>query len=669
MGPSDVARYTLPPSYAGYNRPFSPSNPYGYLSEEVFSRLGYSAAKRLETLSNRRESIDPSYHSRKEAERNAAYAKAHPKSWLSRAASSAASLGGDVLSTAGKYAGSVPGIGTAVGAAANAVSAVAQGKSLTEIGKAAARGAIPGGPLVQAAASAALNVAEAGVRGKKLARAARDEVVNAAVSLAPPIVQGTLRDTVRAGLSGQNIASAAQAAVVAEALNQVPDPTARELLKKVAQGHTDPASLLAAAPGHLLGAVVANSPAGALASSIHSTAQTLTQKAEAMRPNFGLPLPQRAPEMRSAARVPFGTPRPLLPQTRPSVLRRGVPYQAMSDRARAFLRLIPGMPNTGDLQSDGTWLVKAGDTGSKIAKALTGDANRWTELKAVNPKIMSRPTADIKKYGFPIYVNDRVYLPSSWVQAKPAPAPTPTAVPQAPIPTAPAGDLAAMAAVRMQLVAWAATDGKDKAGATDYGGIGDMTAATWTSRDVFQAASFEQWWNKSGFSPMPVDGAFTAQLANNLRTWTEKKAQVVVPQPSPVPTPPVIVPQPSTPPAAPTSAPSAAPAPPAPTPQQVITNQLPALISQLPQAITNLPAVLNPPATAPAAPPPAPVEPAPVATNYPPTASTPTPAPKPPMSPQTKGLIMTAAGVLGTIIGPGISRAMFGSSNAPPMPI
>lgn len=55
-----------------------------------------------------------------------------------------------------------------------------------------------------------------------------------------------------------------------------------------------------------------------------------------------------------------------------------------------------------------TYIVKAGDTGSSIAKAYTGNANRWPELVTVNPG-----TKDAK-YGFKAYPGQRINIPASW---------------------------------------------------------------------------------------------------------------------------------------------------------------------------------------------------------------------------------------------------------------
>lgn len=55
-----------------------------------------------------------------------------------------------------------------------------------------------------------------------------------------------------------------------------------------------------------------------------------------------------------------------------------------------------------------TYVVKAGDTGSSIAKAFTGNPNRWPELVTVNPGSKDA------KYGFKASVDSRINLPASW---------------------------------------------------------------------------------------------------------------------------------------------------------------------------------------------------------------------------------------------------------------
>ena len=472
-----------------------------------------------------------------------------------------------VLAAVGKYAGSVPGLGTVVGAGANAFSAALSGKSLAQIASATAMGAIPGGPLVQNAVRAAGNIAVAGVKGQNIARAARDEVIKAAVGLAPPAVQGVLDGTVRAALSGGNVLSAAQRSVVASALNQIPNDQARQMLAGVVKGQTSPEQILSAASGQQLGAIISQNPGGQLAR-LMSAAQP-SPGASAMFNNFRLnPSPAIA---RPVAVRGLGASRPSFTSHSVTVNRPGVQHRALSDRAKYFVATRTGR-EVGGLVADGTWKVTAGDTGSKIALALTGNANRWTELKTVNPKIMSRPAADIQKYGFPIYVGDTVHLPATWVKVTPSPVPS---VANNPV-VAPLGDIAAMGAARLQLVAWQQTDGANQAGSQDYGTPSDLASPAWSSRDKLQAAAFGQWWNHQGLSPMSTSGELTQELAGNLAKWTEATAKKTIPS-APAPSA-----QPTTP-TTPSPAAQQQPSVPSPSPAAAAPN-----IANFPQALAIL---------------------------------------------------------------------------------
>lgn len=168
----------------------------------------------------------------------------------------------------------VPGVGTLASMGLGAMSGVLQGKSLTEIGKMVATGAIPGGPLVVALATTAANVAIAGVQGKNLVNAARTELVNAAVSQVPvPQAQAILRDAANAALSGQNVLKSAKASLINQALNQIPDPSARELARAALSG-AKPADIINKASPKMLTQVAAqpNAKTGTLLAAVVASA-------------------------------------------------------------------------------------------------------------------------------------------------------------------------------------------------------------------------------------------------------------------------------------------------------------------------------------------------------------------------------------------------------------
>ncbi len=78
----------------------------------------------------------------------------------------------------------------------------------------------------------------------------------------------------------------------------------------------------------------------------------------------------------------------------------------------AAVVLATSTPTAATPTKPTTYTVKSGDTGSAIAKAFTGDGNRWRELKAANPTIAARP--DPKNVGLVLRIGDVLTLPASW---------------------------------------------------------------------------------------------------------------------------------------------------------------------------------------------------------------------------------------------------------------
>lgn len=176
------------------------------------------------------------------------------------------------LKLIGQYGANVPGIGTGVGALASGANAALSGQSLTSIAKATAIGAIPGGPLAQAAASAAVNLTQAGIEGHNLVKSAAGELINAAASMAPPQTQNLIRQTATAAIAGNNVLTAAQHAAIQTAIDQVGDPSARAILAHLATGKATPASLIHTAGGQFTARVVGSAPAGAVSKMLNSAA-------------------------------------------------------------------------------------------------------------------------------------------------------------------------------------------------------------------------------------------------------------------------------------------------------------------------------------------------------------------------------------------------------------
>lgn len=423
----------------------------------------------------------------------------------------------------------VPGAGTALASGLSAANALSQGKSLTNIAKEAAIGAVPGGQLARAAINAGASIAQGGNVLKSVAR----EGISYARSQVPggELVQRGL-NVVESAARGQNIAKAVAREGVSYASKAVGSQVSQ---------------LTKALPMPIL-----------------------------RRPSFGL-VPSISPENIGRVRSVVGVNRPNM---RPVVsgafgmLRKTAAFRPLAQNTRQMLlSVVPHMRGeTAGLSASGAqWIVEKtvpATSGSSIAKALTGNPNRWTELRSINPKVMGRGADLVKKYGFPIYVGDVINLPASWIQvtAKP-PAQTTPAQPSAATPppvSMPAGNLAAQSQARVVLAAWGKSDGLKEALVTDYGAAPELGAKSWTARDVLQANSFANWWRRMGGPPAVADGNWSDELAVALNTWAQQKASqvtnsamaaggVVIPQlPTIINTPPA---SPSTP--APTPTPAA----------------------------------------------------------------------------------------------------------------
>jgi nucleoid-associated protein YgaU len=421
---------------------------------------------------------------------------------MGRAAKSAASTLGRQAVMAGKVASYVPGVGTAVGAGLKVYGNVLQGQNVATAAFDAAKNA---SPYVQMAATG-LNAARDIASGKNVLRSVADRGMNLALANVPGGEYGRAAAQIAlAGARGQNVLRAAGNQVLSVASRAVPLPVSRETIQSLASARQQ------------LGATMNVLRPGVLRPNLSNFG---AQVVRATRPNFG----------RAATLF-------------------GVGHTAMSPMSRAFLRQHGGRfaREVSGLTTDGKWLVQKGDTGSSIAKALTGNANRWTELKAVNPTIMKARAAQVAKYGFPIYVGDLINLPAGWVKPTVAPtitpAPTqvttPTVAPSVVVPTvevrpiptviAPTADLAAMGAARATLLVWAKSDGANMAGVTDYGTLADASSPSWTARDALQAASFEAYLKGQGRWAGVTDGQWSQALADELRLWAERKAAQVVP--------------------------------------------------------------------------------------------------------------------------------------------
>ncbi len=81
------------------------------------------------------------------------------------------------------------------------------------------------------------------------------------------------------------------------------------------------------------------------------------------------------------------------------------------------------------------------------------------------------------------------------------------------------------------LVAWAKSDGMNEPGFPDYGVRPEDMSTTFGPRDMFVAASFERWMNRTQGANLLTDGSLTPELVNALRVWAEKRAATAMPSP------------------------------------------------------------------------------------------------------------------------------------------
>jgi hypothetical protein len=368
----------------------------------------------------------------------------------------------------------VPGLGSGVASAISASGALAGGKNWAQAAKAAAIGALPGGAAAYQAAMLAKDVAS----GKNLLKSLTKNAVRYGLEQAgvPAQYRGVVVDIA----SGKNVSKALQA----EALKAV----GAEKLASAIHMTTELARTVAA-PARIGAKIIG-------ANSVSSLARTV-------RPAAG-----------------FG----------------GVTRRAVSPLVRRTLHRATGR-DVGALDSAGTvWVVQPGDTGSKIAKACTGNANRWPELKASNPTWKKGWTqAQIATYGFPVRNGQRLTLPASWVKTTPvavAPPSTSPGVAVAPsVPPVSVEDTRAKSEARVALSFWAQTDGGKVGSDITYGvTVADLAGAlsgTWSARDTAQAKLFEGWGAMNGYPTGASDGAWSQSLYDALSKWAVAKTAAV----------------------------------------------------------------------------------------------------------------------------------------------
>lgn len=297
----------------------------------------------------------------------------------------------------------------------------------------------------------------------------------------------------------------------------------------------------------------------------------------------------------------FGTSQQVVLQALKKVsTERLLPWRSLSPAAARFVKkwhpnaplnaLTHGTGDTAGLDETGTkYIVEKGDFPFKIAQKLTGNGNRWVELKPLNKD--KKP--DITKN---VWVGEVLNIPASWQKpvTRSAPAPQTPAVAVQPSPEAPAVVVTPAPVISVVpgtlqaksiLVAWSKTDGVNQAGVPDYGSTAADLSTDFGSRDSLELMAFQNWDNKTANAGLVVDGKLGPKSLAALQNWAERRATQVVPatptvqtsipgqvttlpevviegsSPVPVSAPVVVAPSPSTP--APAMPPVASPGQPA----------------------------------------------------------------------------------------------------------
>ena len=217
--------------------------------------------------------------------------------------------------------------------------------------------------------------------------------------------------------------------------------------------------------------------------------------------------------------------------------KRLLPWRSLSPRASSFVKRFAPMGNTGwlshgtndtaGLDESGTkYIVEKGDSPFKIALKLTGNGNRWVELKALNTDKKPSITQNV-------WVGEVLNLPASWQKPivkpqSPGPAASSQPLPERPTATTVSTPQISVAPGILQaktiLVAWSKTDGVNQAGVPDYGARAEDLSTSFGPRDKIELMSFQSWSTKTGHAPLVVDGILGPKSLAALQSWAERRA-------------------------------------------------------------------------------------------------------------------------------------------------
>lgn len=380
------------------------------------------------------------------------------KSFLGSVGSAIGSVGGaigSVVTTALPIAQTiisfVPGVGAGVNAAIAAGTALAKGQPITDAVIAAAKGAIPGGPLAQQALESAVAIAKGKNVSETVLAAARNqipggEVAKRAFDTGLALAKG--HNLQRAlGVQGLDDAAGGPMSFLTDQINNLSPINNRVMSNQGPQfigNAVEHAIGVVATPLRNVGQAILSNPAlrslpieelarrlnvspetarDAVASLVSTVAKAGGPSIAHMSPAFDLSrqLPTRMSFDQAMSQFASGA--------GPSryginATRRARPLVMSWLRgAQGFTAHIgeaSGLDPTGV-----AYLVESGDSMSKISTKLTGTASRVGELIKANPQVK-----DPNK----IFVGQRLNLPASW-QTKPAVATGPVAMTTLPSPT------------------------------------------------------------------------------------------------------------------------------------------------------------------------------------------------------------------------------------------
>lgn len=325
----------------------------------------------------------------------------------------------------------IPGVGQAVSAGMAGAAALGRGESLKDIALSTARGAIPGGPAVQAA----FDIGKGLVTGKSPSEAVLAAVLDkvpggelgkAAALASIAIAKGqSLSSTALGALAGGLSPSAKavfdqatntyngaknlskftpflqvspQINAIATTLHQVPDMRsvpARSLSTELGQREQDVKNTIASFMNRMRGQAVYDwRDVGDL--------DSLESCCEREGLDTGYDDDTGAPDTMLPMQVHIGLSRPMLREL----------YRTGNDNIKRAL-LAHGMlarvaHQTGELTGGGMWTVRSGDTLSKIAGTLTGNSGRYMEMYNLNRTAIGANPNVIK-------VGQTLAVPPSWL--------------------------------------------------------------------------------------------------------------------------------------------------------------------------------------------------------------------------------------------------------------